>query len=278
MTIRKAPMSNWRAQSLDRFNRTSPNLRLIDACLKVYFGFFFNGGFVRRPVRGNKNVPSIHSWGAAVDSSYRNSTRAKALQAIDWLIANSEELQIESIHDYMGSRIWHADRSTPQDSSAGGGGWKAFTGEGTPNGDWLHIETTLAGWGDETPIGLRPGLRLPGATDAAPLGECKCDEVAAAATPEWPAFNPAQGLWGLWPVAAKPALRVGLPRTPEVNDATLYLQGVLKAKAGQTVTVDGDFGAQTKKAVENAQKFFKLTVDGAVGNQTWALIDKLATQ
>lgn len=277
MAIRRAPQSNWRAQPLAQYSRTSPNLRLIDACLKVYFGFFFNGGFGRRPVRGGRTA-SIHSWGAAVDSSYRNSTRAKALEAIDWLIANSEELQIETINDYGGSRIWQADRSTPQDSSAGGGGWKAFSGEGTPWGDWLHIETTLAGWGNEAPIGLRPGLRLPGATDAAPLGECKCDEVQAAATPEWPPFDPPRGLWGLWPLAAKPALKVGLRRTPEVNDATLYLQGVLKFKAGQTVTVDGNFGPQTKKAVQNLQMFFKLKVDGVIGNQTWALIDKLATE
>lgn len=270
MTIASGPQPNWRAQPLDRYTRSSPNLILIDAVLKAYFGFFFNGSYGRRPIRGG-STPSVHSWGAAIDSSYRNSSRAKALEAIDWLIANSHELHISELHDYMqAGRVWKRDRN-------GAPGWKDNpTMPGANSGDWLHYETSVEGWGDTTPIGLRPGIIMPGATAAAPLGECKCDEVEAAKAPEWPAFNPAAGQFGLWPLnKSKPELKLGVQRTPEVNDATLYLQGVLN-KQGFTATIDGDFGAKTDQLVKFCQGIWKLKQDGIVGPVTWAKFDAAA--
>ena len=56
-----------------------------------------------------------------------------------------------------------------------------------------------------------------------------------------------------------------------------YIQNVLKQRAGQSaLVVDGIFGNQTYNAVVALQRFFKLTVDGWVGPQTWGIIDFLA--
>lgn len=88
------------------------------------------------------------------------------------------------------------------------------------------------------------------------------------------AWDPANGAYYLWPFNDnKPVLFAGC----QPGDAVKYLQGVLKNKAGQVVTVDGIFGRQTDAAVRNLQSFCKLTVDGRVGRNTWAIIDSLAT-
>ena len=86
-------------------------------------------------------------------------------------------------------------------------------------------------------------------------------------------FDPAHGAWGLWPLGLnKPVLRQG-----SKGDAVRYLQGVILLKAGGRIAVDGDFGPQTQARVLDLQRFFKLTVDGVVGPQTWEVVDHLAT-
>jgi peptidoglycan hydrolase-like protein with peptidoglycan-binding domain len=50
------------------------------------------------------------------------------------------------------------------------------------------------------------------------------------------------------------------------GDAVAELQRLLK------ITVDGDFGPKTEKAVKDFQKAKKLTVDGKVGPQTWGAL------
>ena len=51
------------------------------------------------------------------------------------------------------------------------------------------------------------------------------------------------------------------------------LQALLVHFAGQgQVTIDGNFGAQTEQAVKNVQAFFRITVDGWVGAQTWTIL------
>lgn len=47
------------------------------------------------------------------------------------------------------------------------------------------------------------------------------------------------------------------------------LQTLLVTKAGQEISVDGDFGPATERAVRNVQAFFGLSVDGIVGGRTW---------
>lgn len=50
------------------------------------------------------------------------------------------------------------------------------------------------------------------------------------------------------------------------------LQALLNGKAGQGLTVDGDFGDRTDQAVRNWQRFFGLTVDGIAGPATWTTL------
>ena len=95
-------------------------------------------------------------------------------------------------------------------------------------------------------------------------------------------FDPANGLFGLWPVhPSKPLLSTEAfamvrreradTRWVWTGDAVRYAQAVVGAK------VDGWFGPQTKAAVEEFQQGARVTVDGLIGPQTWALIDRQAS-
>jgi peptidoglycan hydrolase-like protein with peptidoglycan-binding domain len=86
--------------------------------------------------------------------------------------------------------------------------------------------------------------------------------------PEDPPFEPPAG------DAKEPTLRKG-DKSPD--GWVEYLQECLLVH-GQNVTVDGNFGAATHKAVLAFQTQNKLQVDGTVGNQTWAALRKGAPQ
>ena len=99
---------------------------------------------------------------------------------------------------------------------------------------------------------------------------------ASSAPPATPApavaFDPAQGVWGDWPNAAKPDIGAFA-----AGDAVAYLQGVLILRAGQTdVSVTGVFDGHTVDGVEAVQTYTQLPVTGQVDTATWAVIDLLA--
>jgi hypothetical protein len=99
-------------------------------------------------------------------------------------------------------------------------------------------------------------------------------EASITGSPAFPPFKPELGQWSLWPIANKPAAKLG-----DVGDHVKYLQGVLKLKAGQNIgTIDGSFGPKTELAVENLQRFFKLSIDGWVGAQTWSVVDMISSK
>lgn len=82
----------------------------------------------------------------------------------------------------------------------------------------------------------------------------------------------ASGNFGLWPLNnSKPTIRLN-----SYGEAVKYAQAVLKHKKGYAITIDGDFGSQTEKFVRQFQSEHNLTVDGWIGSQGWAAIDKLA--
>ena len=64
------------------------------------WGFTNLGTWVVRDIRNKPGVMSQHAAGLALDLQY--SDRAMCLKALDWLIANSDELGIALVNDYMG--------------------------------------------------------------------------------------------------------------------------------------------------------------------------------
>jgi hypothetical protein len=256
---------NWQTSRLAPgaapYSRLSPNLEALRDELGKRFGGSFNGGFGVRPTRGSSS-PSSHGFGAAID--WRLSDSAARSNCLAWLVQNYEVLGIQAIHDYSNSRIWRANRYPgqspltwwrPQPANAG-------TGMGQAWAVWLHIETDRSNWSNDTPIANRGSVST---NPPPPL-------------PQPVLFDPANGVWGLYPLNPnKKTLReTATPPTPEDFDLTRYLQGVLRLKASQPITVDGDFGPSTDQAVRNLQKFLGMVVDGVVGPKTWAVIDSLS--
>jgi len=135
------------------FNHDSPNLvALRDYLLKRYGGQNL-GCYGIRPVRLG-SAWSSHSFGAALDWRWANPGPGRDVleqEILPWLIANSAELGIDAVHDYVGCRIWRSNRGDglgaywkpqPKDSAGMGQSWA----------QWLHIETTELAWGDARPV------------------------------------------------------------------------------------------------------------------------------
>jgi hypothetical protein len=223
------------------------------------FGGSWLGGYGVRPVRGGK-AWSSHSFGASFDRRWEDDTVRAAVMR--WLVEHHVALGVQQVHDYFGCRIWRANRYPGQPAESW---WRpqqpsAATGMGQTWARYLHIETDRANWSNATPVANR---------------------LAPTPTPPAVLFDPERGVWGLYPLnTAKATVRRvdNRPVTPEVHELVRYLQGVLRLRAAQPITVDGDFGPATETAVRNVQAFFRLAVDGVVGSRTWQVIDMLASR
>lgn len=115
------------------------------------WGFHSLGVYQNRTMRGSENL-SVHATGWAVDLGYPNTKdgRKAAVEAWDWLIANTKALRIAEIHDYS----FRNPEQSRKDKTAWGRGYRCSRGEGergiklfnsqdnagTPNGKWLHVE------------------------------------------------------------------------------------------------------------------------------------------
>jgi peptidoglycan hydrolase-like protein with peptidoglycan-binding domain len=100
-------------------------------------------------------------------------------------------------------------------------------------------------------------------------------DLPGAVSPGLPTFDAVEGLWGLWPIAAKPTCGLANDAVSQ-GDAVRYLQGVIFHKAGGQIEISGLFDVQTDSRVKDLQKWFGLGVDGRVGPNTWGLIDFLS--
>lgn len=132
--------------------RCSPALRALYTACADRYGVKSLGCYGVRTIRGGE-LESTHSFGAAIDLSYRYlNPEPVRTNLIGYLVGWSEEWGIGAIHDYMGSRIWRAGR-TPFRDDACSKWWKAqrpaASGMGQSWADWLHVEVTMAGWHDE---------------------------------------------------------------------------------------------------------------------------------
>jgi hypothetical protein len=228
----------------------APGLRSVRQHVMTRYGGINLGSFGVRPIRSSDTVLSTHAYGAAWDWRYVNADgtgllgRAKLLNIVlPFLINNSQELGIQMIGDYIGCRIWKADRSGDVNK-----GWKTQTpdghGMGQPWAGWLHIELHPREWAD-------------GATVESKLG-----------VQGFPPFNPAQGQLSLYPWAAnKPTLRIG-----STGDTVRYFQGGAR-KLGYGISVDGSYGNQSAMVARDFQAKNGLAADGIVGPLTWAKFD-----
>ena len=64
----------------------------------------------------------------------------------------------------------------------------------------------------------------------------------------------------------------------DTGDDVKIAQHIMATKAAQPVTVDGQFGPQTERAVVNVQRFFGLPVTSQVDARTWSVLDFLNEQ
>jgi hypothetical protein len=167
MTVNTTLFTDWSRKptaELARWNKSAPALTsLRTGLLNMFPGTHNLGIYGVRDARGHPGVQSVHSFGAAFDISYRGLNRSVGLAIIDWCLNNSDELDIQAIHDYIGGTIWRAVRDKP-----GTGGWRPqnpqATGMGQPWADWLHIECTEEGWGDGRPMEVKVGTARPNVT------------------------------------------------------------------------------------------------------------------
>jgi len=104
-----------------------------DLCRRRTSWSFTNlGTWVVRDIRNKPGQMSQHAAGLALDLQYSN--RAMCLEALDWIIANSDELGVSLANDYMAGkygRTWICDRAA----------WKVHTTDTIGiRGSWIHIE------------------------------------------------------------------------------------------------------------------------------------------
>ena len=210
-----------------------------------------NGTWNVRPSRGSGR-PSVHGTGRAADVSWRRLSSGKgygnykaALEVLDFLVAYSEVLFIEELHDYFlapHGRGWKCDRMA----------WKVYDKPtiGTPGGDWWHLEIANdhaddPAYYEQVFAGIKAGTIQP-------------NSAAPAAAPAAPA--PASG--GLSFAYPGKAVKVG-----SKGDAVKLVQAIVG------VTADGDFGQKTATAVKAWQTSKNVApADGIVGKQTWSVM------
>jgi len=156
----RATFFDWSSKGDDAlYNRCSPNLVAIKTWAENTWGMHSLGCYGERPVRGGVR-PSPHSHGAAIDLSYGEGAERRALcldVILPTLIRNRDQLGVQAIHDYIGSRIWRVGRTLDGDSAEIEWWRHQSTGQGMGErwATYLHIETTLLGWGTDTPVDER---------------------------------------------------------------------------------------------------------------------------
>ena len=96
---------------------------------------------------------SQHAAGLALDLQY--SDRVMCVKALDWLIANSNELGISLVNDYMGGgkygRTWICNRAA----------WKVHTSNTIGiRGNWIHIELHRK-WADSAELVSTEWYKIP---------------------------------------------------------------------------------------------------------------------
>lgn len=186
-------------------------------------------------------------------------------------------------HTYWKFYDWASPVATPGSSNHGWGvsvDVCQLRGDGTivhiaasPAWPWLKANLQRYGWSweysregvEDWHVRLYMGDQIPSAV---------IDHETDNETSAWPPFLPGYCQYGLWPIAVKP--RIG---PLDQGDVVLYLQGVIRCKAGGRIAVHGYYDNETIERVKDLQRFFGKTVDGWCGpDEMWPLIDWLSQQ
>lgn len=233
----------------------------------------FNGGVwnngswnIRNMNKSGKPKRSVHATGRAADMSWRqdavwNGKKIKrssqgfddyqrAVQVVDFWIANADLFQIEEVHDYRPSpwgRGWRCSRAQ----------WKTYQrstiGNGAPGGDWFHVEIGPA-HADDAAYYTRAFAQASGASVSAPSPDPK--ERTSLGKLVAPSGNPE--LTRADEAVSKPAVK--------------DLQLILIARDWAVFTkADGRYGDRTWKSVKAMQVALGFTgngVDGRYGPNT----------
>lgn len=93
---------------------------------------------------------------------------------------------------------------------------------------------------------------------------------------EGPAPKPGRIDAGMWVLLISRSLGDGTLKVGSKGADVVTLQRALRA-AGGTITVDGDFGSETKKVVKRFQQANRIGDDGVVGDETLFLLKMGAT-
>lgn len=250
MAIRRTYWQAW-GTPREPWARCSPNLRVLQRHLVERAGGQPLGCYGVRPIRGGTSWSS-HAFGAAFDWRYENVGVGYAevgetvfrSTVLPWLIKHADALGVQQIHDYRAGRIWRS-----------GLGWRVSTGSGM-GASWakyIHIETNVDSWADVTPLAGRhvPDLDL----------DRNNNNTGG---------NPA--------MATRPVTFDHVTLSTRTDGPDKYVaawQAMINELSGAALVVDGYYGRKTKTAVENLQRWYKVTVDGVLGPQTaGALLDR----
>jgi len=208
-----------------------------------------------RPVRGG-SLPSSHR-GAAFDWRYQNPGKGRQYMlanVMPLLLSESLQLNVQQVHDYVGCRVWKAERVVSGDPDTG---WRRQT-PGSHSGmmgadwaQWLHVEAGEWAWNDGRSI---PN-KLDGVTPPPPSGGTFTLELQKnTLTPERRAELRGNGdVYLIQQIAMGHYSQLGNER---------YNCG----------PPDGDYGPKTQAAVKQIQADGGLDQDAKCGPATWGYI------
>lgn len=215
-------------------------LALRDFLMFMFPGTTNLGCYSNRPVTGTTATPSLHRDGRAIDLGTVNADQAA--EVVEFLVRHNVELGMQMVLDYRNHRRWRWPYSS-LDTKAGYGYW-------SKSGGWLHIERSVAGAADPTPVGDLIGLVPP--PEPPPLPPSPEPEVEVRETL-------AQGNRGALVLFVQQVLGVHWPNP-----------------LGRPLEVDGIFGPQTAELVRLMQRANKMADSGVVDAPTWRVVDLIA--
>mgnify|MGYP003640752080 CR=1 FL=1 len=233
--------------------RCRPGMTELRNYLLATFPHAVNLGCYGDRAKTGGSTPSLHRDGRAIDIGWLDDGTlylAEREEAFAHLVEHADALGLQIVLNYrrdgFGGTRWRLPYYVG-DPKAGLGTWSS-------PGHWLHIERTNAGADDKRAIADIIGAGTP----------------APPAPPTSPPPAPAPPSSTPRTATVTVDLPIITPKSSSSAPAVEQIQHLLNFKGNQGLTVDGDYGPKTQKAVRNWQTFFGLKVDAQVGPITWS--------